>query len=237
MNLLDTVPLVIDFETTGMDYKEDRAVEVATVRNKVDVFETLINPGIEIPYQASAVHHILDCDVLESPTWAEVKPQILAQDFGVIVAHNASFDMEFFAQDGGLPDKPVICTWRMAKKIIPDLPSYTNMGLNYYLRLGRPLTAHRALADAKVTSALYHHLLGLAAASARVPGVVDQEGFLAWLAAPIMEKYVGFGKHRNRLWTDLAKSDPGYLKWCLDKSDVCQKNPDTKFTIETLLGR
>ena len=50
-----------------------------------------------------------------------------------------------------------------------------------------------------------------------------------------MEKTVKFGKYQGKAWADVAKTDPSYLRWVLEKSEVAQKNPDIKFTIETLL--
>lgn len=116
MNLLNLSALVVDFETTGFDPQKERAVEVAAVLvsgRKIEKFESLINPGIPIPPEASAIHHLIAEDLTDAPTWAEVKPKILAMEFDVIVAHNAPFDMGFMAHDGGAPKgKPVICTWR-----------------------------------------------------------------------------------------------------------------------------
>jgi exodeoxyribonuclease X len=240
MNLMIAVPMVLDFETTGINPEKDRAVEIATVipvGRKIVKTTSLINPGIPIPPEASAIHHLIDADVVNARPWAEVKAVIDIPSFDVFVAHNAEFDMAFYAHDGGLPEgKPIICTWRMAKKLLPDMPSYSNMALHYRLGLpGRPTESHRALADALVTFGLYKHLLALASAQAQVPGQVDIEAFVKWLAAPMMEKKIYFGKYRDELWMDIAKRDPNYLKWVLDKSDIAAKNPDVKFTIQTLL--
>lgn len=240
MNLMNLSALVVDFETTGFDPQKERAVEVAAVLvsgRKIEKFESLISPGIPIPPEASAIHHLIADDLTEAPTWAEVKPKLLAMEFDVIVAHNAQFDMGFMSHDGGAPEgKPVICTWRMAKKLLPDMPSYSNMALHYRLGLpGRPTGAHRAMSDALVTAGIYKYLLGLASAKAKEPGTVPLGQFLEWLNSPIMEKTIKFGKHQGRAWAEIAKSDPSYLRWVLEKSDVVQKSPDIRFTIETLL--
>lgn len=116
------------------------------------------------------------------------------------------------------------------------MPSYSNMALHYRLGLpGRPTGAHRAMSDALVTAGIYKHLVGLASAKAKDPSVVHLGQFLSWLEAPIMEKTVKFGKYQGKAWADVAKTDPSYLRWVLEKSEVAQKNPDIKFTIETLL--
>jgi len=238
-NLLTMKPLVIDFETTGLDPEKERAVEVAyqildgTI---VRTNSTLLNPGIPIPPEASAIHHIIDADVVNAPTWASAKALMLSESFDVIVAHNAEFDAKFLAHDGGLPEgKPILCTWRMARKLLPDLPTYSNMALHYRLGLpGRPTEAHRALADVRVTLGLYRHLLGVAAAR-REDGIVPLGSFLAWVNSPMLVKKIRFGKYYDQLWADVAKTDRSYLKWVLGKSDIAAKDDDIRFTIETLL--
>ena len=235
---------VLDFETTGLDPTKDRAVEVAAIRLEgmksiTHKLTSKLNPGIPIPPEASAIHHIIAEDVAESPSWAEYRNEVFNLDFDIIVAHNAQFDSGFLAQDGGPPPgKPVICTWRMAKKLLPEIPSYSNMALHYRLGLpGRPEGAHRALTDALVTTGLYKHLVGLAAAKAKDPENIPLGPFLEWLDSPIVEKTVKFGKYQGRQWSEVAKIDTPYLRWLLDKSDMVAKNPDLRFTIETALRR
>jgi len=64
-----TRPLfVIDAETTGVDVKADRIVELSfqrwTAEGMDKEWRTLINPGVPIPAGATGVHHITDADVL-----------------------------------------------------------------------------------------------------------------------------------------------------------------------------
>lgn len=239
-NLLTARPMIIDFETTGKDPEKDRAIEVAAIvldGDKCHQYSSLICPGIGIAPEASAIHHLIDSDVADAPKWSEVRGNLLSQEFDLFVAHYADFDMKFFAHDGGPVDgKPVLCTWRMAKKLVADLPSYSNMALHYRLGLpGRPQESHRATSDAVVTSNLYKHLLGLAAAKAQDPTFIDMDKFISWVNAPMMETTIKFGKHYGKPWAELVKTDRSYVEWVLNKSDIAANNVDVKFTIETLL--
>ena len=241
-NLLTARPMIIDFETTGKDPEKDRAVEVAAVildGGQYHQFSSLINPGIPIDPEASAVHHLIDADVADAPTWATVKTNLLTSEFDLFVAHYAEFDSKFFAHDGGLIEgKPFLCTWRMAKKLLPEMPSYSNMALHYRLGLpGRPKESHRATADAVVTCGLFKHLLGLAAMTAADSTFIDTDKFIAFVNAPMMETTIKFGKHFGEKWADVARNDRSYLSWVLDKSDIAANNPDVRFTVEFLLGR
>lgn len=241
-NLLTARPMIIDFETSGKDPEKDRAIEVAAIvldGDKCHQYSSLINPGIPISPEASAIHHLIDSDVADARPWSAVKADLLSQQFDLFVAHYADFDMKFFAHDGGpVEGKPVLCTWRMAKKLVADVPSYSNMALHYRLGLpGRPTESHRATADAVVTSGLYKHLLALAVAKAKDPTYIDMDQFISWINSPMMETTVKFGKHFGKTWVDVVKTDRSYVEWVLNKSDVAANNPDVKFTIETLLKK
>src|SRR5262245_31837905 len=79
---LDAV--VIDSETTGLDPRRARIVEIAGVRltgGRVDPpasFRHLVNPGEPIPAEAVAVHHIDDAKVAAAPAFAEIWPELTA---------------------------------------------------------------------------------------------------------------------------------------------------------------
>ena len=90
---------VFDFETTGVNPQECRAVELSIVHlnlgkdNTEEVYSCRFNPGIPIPEGASAVHGIYDQDVLECPTFKESWPDIGKHLEGrVLAAYNLSFD-------------------------------------------------------------------------------------------------------------------------------------------------
>jgi len=94
----------IDTETTGRDAKEDRVVEVGFVyMNGTEVTDRkgwLINPGCPIPEDASNVHGILDADVADKPSFAEVADEIFAGLSGVLPqAYNADFDRGFILEE------------------------------------------------------------------------------------------------------------------------------------------
>src|SRR5690349_10646944 len=92
---------VIDTETTGRDpARGDRIVEIAIVhfdRGEVTARHALlVDPGIPIPAEASAVHGISDADVKGKPKWDAVAKEIIELLRGRIpVAYNANFDRAF----------------------------------------------------------------------------------------------------------------------------------------------
>lgn len=151
-----TIEIVLDVETTGLDYTKERIIEFAAVRleNGVikDQFETLINPQHHIRKSSMAIHGITEEMVKDAPTEEEALPKILdfIQDYP-IVAHNAIFDFSFINQASLRQyNKEItnqsIDTQMMFKEIYPDFESH---GLETLMRKFEIefTTRHRAMAD------------------------------------------------------------------------------------------
>ncbi|MGN0031771.1 MAG: PolC-type DNA polymerase III [Candidatus Gastranaerophilaceae bacterium] len=131
------IEIVLDTETTGLDYTREKLVEFAAVRlenGKIkDKFQTLINPQQHIRKSSIAIHGITPEMVEDAPTEEAVIPQIL-KFIGEypIVAHNAIFDYSFLNEaskrvTGNELKNERIDTQQMFKEIYPDLEAH---GLN-----------------------------------------------------------------------------------------------------------
>ncbi|MGO8999142.1 MAG: exonuclease domain-containing protein [Polyangiaceae bacterium] len=91
---------LIDVETTGRDASVDRVVEVGIVIARHGLvtsrYNWLLNPGVAIPAEVSAIHGIKDEDVKDSPRFAAVAHEIAAALSGCVpAAYNAAFDRAF----------------------------------------------------------------------------------------------------------------------------------------------
>ena len=76
-------PMVFfDLETTGTNISTDRIVEISIVKvepnGEKSVKTKRINPGMPIPAEASAVHHIYDEDVRDCPTFRQIAKSLRA---------------------------------------------------------------------------------------------------------------------------------------------------------------
>lgn len=150
------IEIVLDVETTGLDYTKERMIEFAAVRlenGKIkDKFETLINPEQHIRKSSIAIHGITEEMVKDAPTEAEILPKILdfIQDYP-IVAHNAIFDFSFINEasyrqyEKRIPNQ-TICTEMMYKEVYPDLDSCGLASLMQKFGI-EFTTRHRAMAD------------------------------------------------------------------------------------------
>jgi len=133
---LDDDIIIIDTETTGFDFNDDKVIEIAAMKVNteweiVDTFEQLIDPKRDIPPESSAIHHLTARDLVDKPTMEEVYPA-LKEFVGntVLVAHNAPFD------SGMLPelDNNWLCSLRLARHLWPK-QSHKMQSLRYWLGL------------------------------------------------------------------------------------------------------
>ena len=204
---------VVDTETTGIDPKTCKIVEAAFVTHGYS-WEQYVNPGVTIPPEVSAVHHITDEDVAGASDWNTVRSEMSGKlnNLGVTIlcAHNAEFDASFLELG---PDVVWICTYKAALRQWPDAPSHKNEVLCYFLgvgsrgRKGRTGNSHSALFDAQQTAALLEELLKYQ----------SLETLVQWTKEPKMFAKIAFGKHAGKKWADI---DSGYLKWMCQQSDM-----------------
>lgn len=162
--------VVVDVETTGASAGHGhRVTEVAAVCVRgtgevVEEYSTLVNPQRPIPLFITRLTNITDEMVRDAPLFAQIAPrleQILAGR--VFVAHNAAFDSAFLgaelARIGAAPlAGPVLCTLRLARRLVPELPSRSLAALSDFFGVENE-AHHRAFGDARATVEVLLRLL------------------------------------------------------------------------------
>jgi DNA polymerase III subunit epsilon len=154
--------VVVDTETTGgRSWLGDRITEIAAVVVRggeiVEVYETLVNPQRSIPPFITALTNITWDMVKDAPTFERVAPDVMrVLEGNVFVAHNATFDWRFLTTEvtratGRQLFGRRLCTVKMARKILPQLP---RRSLDHVARYyGVTITnRHRAGGDAIATA-------------------------------------------------------------------------------------
>jgi DNA polymerase III subunit epsilon len=91
---------LLDVETTGRDASVDRVVELGIAVGRrgeiVARYNWLINPGMPIPAEVTAIHHITDEMVADKPRFEAVAAEIASALKGCVpAAYNAMFDRAF----------------------------------------------------------------------------------------------------------------------------------------------
>lgn len=151
--------VVVDTETTGLDAKTERVIEVGIIHFEggqvVDRYGTLIDPGVPIPQEVVALTGIKDEDVAGQPRFADVAAEVLRRlSQGVIVGYNLPFDKGFLVAElerAGLswPDRPCLDPLILVRELHRNQGS-KKLGVAA-ARMGISLEeAHRATADAEV---------------------------------------------------------------------------------------
>ncbi len=159
---------VIDFETTGLSPDHGaRPTEIAVVlvnNDKiVDRYQSLMNPGVPIPYDVQALTGISNEMVRNAPPVGEImKKAVGFVGKHPLVAHNAAFDRKFWdaelRQIRQRRQHEFTCSMLLSRRIFPNAPNHKLATLIQTLSLPSTGRYHRALADAEATAYLFLRL-------------------------------------------------------------------------------
>lgn len=224
-----TRPLaVLDVETTGTNPEQDRVVQIAITLHRPHrdpvPWTALVDPGIPIPVEASAVHGISDNHVRGQHTFKTMAPKLAKAltdvDFGGM---NVTFDLRVLRaemQRAGVAwqydGAGIVDVYRIEQVLSPR-----NLSAIYKKLTGEDLTdAHDAGADVAATERVLYEQLRQHAIPRTVPELhafcwpkaadaVDQQRKFMWRGG---EACIAFGKHAG---TPLRSVDKGYLRWML----------------------
>ncbi len=229
---------VLDLETTGTRIGRDRIVQVGIVRLMPDgsreQYVSLVNPGMPIPPEATAIHGISDADVSDAPALDAIAAEVIAHLAGCDLAgFNAlRFDLPLLAEEL----LRVGLEWDSSAARVVDVqrifhkkePRDLSAAVRFYLKRDHA-RAHDALADVEATADV---LLAQLAHYPDLPATIDAlgefsgdrqrspdaAGKLCFNAAG--EVCLAFGKYRNWVLETLGRHDPGYLEWLLTKAEL-----------------
>lgn len=152
----------VDLETTGFYPRYDKIIEIGAVRVEngliTEEFQSLVNPGIKLAEQTSALTGITDEMLAGAPDITAVLPEFLRfAGENVLLGHSLMSDYSFLkkaAVNQNLPfERMGIDTLALSRRYLSLLPSRNLGKLCEHFEI--PHEAHRALGDARATSRLY----------------------------------------------------------------------------------
>lgn len=158
--------IAFDVETPNRDNNRMSAIGISVVENKmiVDRFYSLVNPEQRFDSFNIELTHITPAQAYEAPTFSELWPIIEPiMKSGLLVAHNAMFDMSvlskcLLAYDiDWISKTEYCCTCQMGKKCLPNLENHRLDTMCRHLGLG--LDHHNALSDANACAELLIYYL------------------------------------------------------------------------------
>ena len=164
---LDDSFIVFDIETTGLNPKFSKIIEIGAVKivngEVAGSFSKFVNPEIPIPYNITKLTSITDDMVLDAETIEKVLPEFL--EFvgeSVLVAHNAGFDTKFikkYAKDMGKKvENTILDTMTLGHILCPELGKFTLDRICKHLGV-KLENHHRAVDDAAATAEIFKRFL------------------------------------------------------------------------------
>jgi DNA polymerase III subunit epsilon len=219
-----------DTETTGIKAEKDRIIELAAYDPLHDRwFESFINPGLPIPKEATAIHHITDEMVADAPSFAEVGKQFIDFCEGevLLIAHNNdSFDVHFLRNEFGrhaieMPSWKFLDSLKWARRYRPDLPKHSLQFLREIYQIPEN-NAHRARDDVDVLYRTFFPMIGDLSIDV-VYNLLNRTREITTMP---------FGKHKDQ---PLDKVPKHYVQWLSENGALDKpENSDLKQAFQKL---
>lgn len=252
---LERPVVFFDLETTGLDYKYDRIIELGAVKLLPDgsreVLTRRFNPGMRIPAEVTALTGISNNDVAGCGSFLEAAREIddffrgcdlggynvIRFDAKVITEEFKRAGLDFQLEQRAMIDSQVIYHQKERRDLAAALKFYCEKDLE---------SAHSAQADIEATVEIWLAQLERYPDLPRdVPGLhsfckldrdrfVDSEGKFFWRDG---EAVFNFGKHKSKSLRAVAETDPNYFSWMIsperhfaqDVIDICYNAMNGQF--------
>jgi len=224
----------IDIETTGMNPRQDRIVELCIIKvhpdGREEILSSVINPAMQIPIESTQVHGITNEDVKGKPTFNEFAKQLINFiDNCDLGGFGTKFDLSFleseFKRAGVIyseEGRQVIDVQRIFHTLEPR-----DLNAAHLKYCGKNLKkSHRADIDVRATMDVLeaqlnqHDILPRDVANLcefynpKNPLWIDGDGKLIWFEGKAV---INFGnKYKGKTLEFVSKTDPSYLQWMIN---------------------
>ncbi len=164
--LMSLSAIVLDTETTGLDTKIARVIQIGAVRiskgvlQDHDAFDQLVNPGIPIPPETTRIHGLSDADVAGAGSFNDVRPDLERwMGRSIMLGFSIGFDLAVLSKEY----ERAGVHWRaprsldvrhLAKLVAPELPDLSLDTIAGWLGI-EVTDRHQALGDARMTARVY----------------------------------------------------------------------------------
>lgn len=182
--------------------------------DKTQIFDQLYSIGEPISYASMAVHHILESDIADQPSYTTFQ---LPSETSYIIGHNIDYDVQAIARCGvDVSYLKPICTLALARQVWPNAEAHNISALIYQISRGsekaRELLkgAHRADADIILTANILMHIIAHL-------GVQTVEELYTASEDARIPKMINFGKHKGTAIQDLPAD---YANWLLKQDEL-----------------
>ena len=229
LNLKNPI-IFFDLETTGINISSDRIVEIAYLKvspnGREESKSMKINPQMDIPAQATAIHGISNEDVKNCPTFKEVASEIASDFEGCDLAgYNSNrFDIPLLAEEFIRAEVDIDLKKRkfVDVQVVFHKMEQRTLEAAYKFYCDKDLkNAHSAEADTKATYEV------LKAQLDRYPNLNNDVEYLSKFTTQTnnvdfagrivynekREEVFNFGKYKGQRVAEVLMKDPGYYGW------------------------
>ena len=240
--------LTIDLETTGLDPSRDRIIEIGFIieeenSGQRESFEAVVNPGMSIPAESTAIHGIKNADVVGKPDLKSVWDRVAkaVNDCDVLAGYNVGFDLKVLMAEGRRISSPLPLHSKkivdMQKIFFHHEPRTLSAAVRFYCDKDIE-NAHRALGDVEATVDVFKAQKKLYNLNMQDPAVqaysevnlpLDSNG--AFSLNDKGEVELNFGKFKGRVMKTEVPELRNYLSWMIGASFP----PDTKSIARALI--
>ena len=222
-----------DLETTGINITNDRIVEIGILKifpdGKIKEMNTLVNPEMIIPKEASDIHGLTNDKVDSMPTFKQISKEVYSfiKDSDLAGFNSDRFDIpllveELLRVEIDFDFKKILTI--DVQTIFHKMEKRTlSAALKFYCNKEND-KAHSAMNDTRATydvlnaqlekySDLEPNVKFLNEFSSRNKSA-DYAGFIIF--NNLEKECFGFGKYKGREVEKVLKDDPGYFGWVLN---------------------
>lgn len=212
--------IFLDTETTGIDPLVDRLTQVA-YKNQGKIFSSYFKPPVPISVKSMSISHITNEMVEGSEEFSssEFKKELQSHlALGILVAHNAGFDVDILYKEGVTVEK-YIDTLKIIKYLdtMDEIPEYGLQYLRYFLKLKLEgeIKAHDAVGDVLVLEKLFQYLYEKMKLNVSEEKILDEMVEIS--SKPLLLRIFNYGKHKGKKIEEVLSYDRNYLEWMLEQ--------------------
>ena len=234
--------IFFDLEPTGTNVTSDRIVEISLIKIMPDGKEIektrRINPGIPIPAEATAIHHITDEDVADAPLFKQIAASLADIFTGCDIAGFNSNRFDIPVLDQEFRRAGIAFDFSRARFVdvqtIFHKKEQRTLTAAYRFYCDKDLTeAHSANADTRAT---YEVLMAQLDRYEDLPNDIEalsdfssQNRNVDLIGRLVYDEkrreVINFGKYKGRLAEEVLGRDSGYYSWIM-QGDFPQSTKD-----------
>ncbi|MDX7880483.1 3'-5' exonuclease [Acinetobacter nosocomialis] len=212
--------LILDTETSDF---EKFPIEIAHVPvsflengelfvDKDACFDEYFSCPEPISFGAMAVHHILESDLINKPSYETFR---LPEGIQYIIGHNVDYDIRAIKLADKSVNAKAICTLALSRKVWPN-EAHNLSALIYMLSKGSLKAresirnAHNAKQDVLLTAVLLKQIC-------KALGIKDMQSLYLFSEQARIPTKITFGKHKGM---DIKDLPADYVIWLLNQDDL-----------------